>query len=316
MQKNHGKEETNMSKISFSYYQGKESEQFSFFRVPKILYTDPIFKNLSSDAKVLYGILLDRMELSIKNNWVDENNRVYIYFTIENIMEVMGWGNKKAVKVLAELDTDKGIGLIEKQRQGQGKPTKIYVKNFIMDNYSEMPKGNIKKCQKDNSRIVEKPSLEMSKGHGNNTNINNTDYSDTNLILSSGENSEDRLDREEIDIADKYRKIIHRNIEYEHYKRYGNYNIESIDNIVELMVDVCILEKGSVPINGNLAPVSVVKNRFLKLNSSHIEYIMNSLDENPSNIRNIRNYLLTTIYNAVNTMNQYYSTLVNYHQNG
>src|SRR5699024_7009374 len=159
----------------------------------------------------------------------------------------------------------------------------------------------IKKCQKDSSKIVEKPSLEMSKGHGNNTNINNTDYSDTNLILSSGENNKDGLEDDEIDIADKFRKIIHRNIEYEHHKRYGNYSIESIDNIVELMVDVCILEKGSVPINGNLVPVSLVKNRFLKLNSSHIEYIMNSLDENPSNISNIRNYLLTTIYNAVNT---------------
>ncbi|WP_246566728.1 replication initiator protein A [Tissierella simiarum] len=79
-----------MGEINFSYYHGKESEKFSFFRIPKVLYIDPIFKNLSSDAKVLYGILLDRMELSMKDNWVDENNRVYIYFTIENIMEVMG----------------------------------------------------------------------------------------------------------------------------------------------------------------------------------------------------------------------------------
>lgn len=103
-----------MAEVSFNYYHGKESEQFSFFRIPKVLYIDPIFKNLSSDAKVLYGILLDRMELSMKNGWVDENNRVYIYFTIESIMEVMGWGNKKSVKVLSELDTEKGIGLIEK----------------------------------------------------------------------------------------------------------------------------------------------------------------------------------------------------------
>lgn len=80
-----------MAKISFSYYQGRESEQFSFFRIPKVLYTDPIFKSLTSDAKVLYGILLDRMELSMKNEWIDENNRVYIYFTIESIMEMMGW---------------------------------------------------------------------------------------------------------------------------------------------------------------------------------------------------------------------------------
>lgn len=306
-----------MTEINFNYYHGRESEQFSFFRIPKVLYTDLIFKNLSSDAKVLYGILLDRMELSMKNNWVDENNRVYIYFTIENIMEIMGWGNKKSVKVLAELDTEKGIGLIEKQRQGQGKPTKIYVKNFIVDNFSGMSKGSFKKCQKDNSRNVEMTSLEMSKGHCNNTNINNTDFSDTNLILSSNEReSIDGLYTEQINLADKYRKRIHENIEYDHYQRYGNYNIESIDNIVELMVDICVLEKGNVPINGNPTPVSAVKGRFLKVNSSHIEYIMNSLDENPSNIRNIRNYLLTTIYNSVNTMDQYYSTLVNYHQNG
>ncbi len=176
-----------MGEIIFDYYHGRESEQFSFFRIPKVLYTDPIFKILSSDAKVLYGILLDRMELSMKNNWVDENNRVYIYFTIENIMEVMGWGNKKSVKVLSELDTEKGIGLIEKQRQGQGKPTKIYVKNFILDNFSKMSKGNFKEYQNDNSRNVESTSLEVAKGQCNNTNINNTEISDTNLISSIGE---------------------------------------------------------------------------------------------------------------------------------
>ncbi|NLJ98938.1 MAG: replication initiator A domain-containing protein, partial [Tissierellia bacterium] len=237
---------------------------------------------------------LDRMELSMKNNWVDGNNRVYIYFTIENIMEVMGWGNKKSVKVLSELDTEKGIGLIEKQRQGQGKPTKIYVKNFIVDNF-----------------------YEMSKGQGNNTNINNTEFSDTNPILSL-EEKENRLgfDRSRINKAEMYRDIIYKNIEYDHYKRYGRYSIDDIDNIVELMVDVCVQEGGTVPINGNHMPVEVVKSRFLKLSSGHIEYIMNSLEDNPSEVRNIRNYLLTTIYNAANTMSQYYRSLVNYNENG
>ncbi|MCF6461762.1 DUF6017 domain-containing protein [Clostridium sp. Cult3] len=306
-----------MAEINFNYYHGKESEQFSFFRIPKVLYTDPIFKNLSSDAKVLYGILLDRMELSMKNGWVDENNRVYIYFTIENIMEVMGWGNKKSVKVLSELDTEKGIGLIEKQRQGQGKPTKIYVKNFIVDNFSKMSKGNFKKCQKDNSRNVENTSQEMSKGQGNNTNINNTEFSDTNLILSIEEKENSSgFDRSKINKAEMYRDIIYKNIEYDHYKRYGRYSIDDIENIVELMVDVCVQEGGTVPINGNQMPVEVVKSRFLKLRSSHLEYIMDSLDRNPSEVRNIRNYLLTTIYNAVNTMSQYYRSLVNYNENG
>ena len=300
-----------MAEINFNYYHGKESEQFSFFRIPKVLYTDPIFKDLSSDAKVLYGILLDRMELSMKNSWVDENNRVYIYFTIENIMEIMGWGNKKSVKVLSELDTDKGIGLIEKQRQGQGKPTKIYVKNFIVDNSAGMSKGNFKKCLKDNSRNVENTSLEMSKEQGNDTNIINTEISDTNLILSS-EEGEDGIESTTINKAEIYRNLIHENIEYWHFKRYQISQIENIDNIVDLMVDICVQEAGTVSINGNPMPVEVVKSKFLKLNSSHIEYIMDSLDRNPSEVKNTRNYLLTTIYNAPNTMSQYYRSQVNY----
>lgn len=242
-----------MVEINFNYYHGKESEQFSFFRIPKVLYTDPIFKNLSSDAKVLYGILLDRMELSMKNCWVDEKNRVYIYFTIENIMEVMGWGNKKSVKVLAELDTEKGIGLIEKQRQGQGKPTKIYVKNFIADNLSGMSKGNFKKCQKNNSRNVENTSLEMSKEQCNYTNIINTEISDTNLILSS-EERKDRLESTTINKVELYRNLIHKNIEYWYFKRYQISQIENIDNIVDLMIDICVQEVGTVSINSNLMP--------------------------------------------------------------
>lgn len=304
-----------MAEINFNYYHGKESEQFSFFRIPKVLYTDPIFKDLSSDAKVLYGILLDRMELSMKNSWVDENNRVYIYFTIENIMEIMGWGNKKSVKVLSELDTDKGIGLIEKQRQGQGKPTKIYVKNFIVDSLSGMSKGSFKKCQKDNSRNVENTSLEMSKEQGNYTNIINTEISDTNLILSS-EERKDRLESTTINKVELYRNLIHKNIEYWYFKRYQISQIENIDNIVDLMVDICVQEVGTVPINGNPMPVEVIKSKFLKVNSSHIEYIMDSLDRNPSEVRNIRNYLLTTVYNAPNTISQYYRSQVNYDMSG
>ena len=73
----------------FNYYYGKEVEQFSFFRIPKLLFTDSTFSKLSSDAKVLYGILLDRMNLSMKNNWIGEENKAYIIFTIEEIAEIM-----------------------------------------------------------------------------------------------------------------------------------------------------------------------------------------------------------------------------------
>lgn len=103
-----------MEKIQFDYYRGMEAEQYSFYRVPKILFTAECFKELSCEAKVLYGLLLDRMSLSMKNHWLDEEERVYIIFTVEEIAELLNCGTQKAVKLLKELDSEKGIGLIEK----------------------------------------------------------------------------------------------------------------------------------------------------------------------------------------------------------
>lgn len=115
-------------KMNFKYFYGTEADQFSFYRIPKALFTNDCFKDLSSDAKILYGLMLDRMSLSIKNQWFDEENRAYIYFSIEDIMELLNCGRNKAVKSLQELDDEKGIGLIEKRRQGFGKVTIISFK--------------------------------------------------------------------------------------------------------------------------------------------------------------------------------------------
>ena len=115
----------------FDYFYGIEANQFSFYRIPRMLIKDPHFKELSSDAKLLYGLMLDRMAMSIKNGWLDEDNRVYIYYTLEDIMEDLGCARATCVRILSELDAKKGIGLIEKKRQGLGKPDIIYVKNFV-----------------------------------------------------------------------------------------------------------------------------------------------------------------------------------------
>ena len=120
------------TKIEFGYFHDYESEQFAFYRIPKVLFTDEYFRNLSSDAKVLYGLMLDRMALSIRHQWFDEEGKVYIIFTVEQVIQYMNCGRDKAMKTLAELDTKKGIGLIERVKQGFGKPDIIYVKNFIL----------------------------------------------------------------------------------------------------------------------------------------------------------------------------------------
>ena len=119
------------AETSFDYYYGDESNQFSFYRIPRQLVTGDRFKRLSTDAKLLYGLLLDRMSLSAKNGWYDEQGRVYIYYTLDEIQEDLNCGHDKATRMLVELDNGKnGFGLIERVRQGQGRPTKIYVKRF------------------------------------------------------------------------------------------------------------------------------------------------------------------------------------------
>ena len=114
--------------MQYEYFYGAQAEQFSFYRIPKALFTEPNFRELSTDAKVLYGILLDRMSLSLKNQWLDAQNKVYIIFTVEEIMDALNCANQKATRLMVELE--KQAGLIERKRQGLGKPNLIYVKNF------------------------------------------------------------------------------------------------------------------------------------------------------------------------------------------
>lgn len=179
---------------NFEYFYGTEAEHFIFFRIPKVLITDSRFKVMSTDSKLLYGLMLDRMGLSNRNGWVDEHNRVYIIYTMEEIIEDMGCARQKAAKLLDELDNI--VGLIERKRQGLGKPNIIYVKNFIyseeirFENQNsesmntinqEVPKSNSRKYDNQTSRSMNVESQEVPKSNGNNTNTNNTDYNNTDF---------------------------------------------------------------------------------------------------------------------------------------
>ena len=128
--------------MQYEYFYGAQAEQFSFYRIPKALVTEPNFRELSTDAKVLYGILLDRMSLSLKNQWLDAQNKVYIIFTVEEIMDALNCANQKATRLMVELE--KQAGLIERKRQGLGRPNLIYVKNFAAT-------INSKSCEKGDS---------------------------------------------------------------------------------------------------------------------------------------------------------------------
>ena len=176
--------------ILSDYFYGAESEEFIYFKIPRLLITDQKFKHVSTDAKLLYGILLDRMGLSAKNNWYDDYGRVYIYYTVDEICEDMCCGRDKAMKLLAELDKKKGIGLVERVKQGQGRPTKRYVKRFTTRTApskpdpppsddlipcSEVEKNHPKRSEKSTPRSRKKPPQEVEKTDPNQTKRNQPD---------------------------------------------------------------------------------------------------------------------------------------------
>ena len=280
----------------FDYFYDFEADQFSFYRVPKVMFTQDIYNDLSTEAKILYGILLDRVSLSTKNGWKDEAKRIYIIFTIEEILTFLHCSNTKAVKLLAELEEK---GLIEKKRQGLGKPNVIYVKNFIRQ-VAVKEEGHFKKCKNDTSGSVEFTSQEVSEVHCNNTDDNNTDISET-------ENS--------IDPADPMKAMD----DYQRYQAWfwsalGLGNLLKIypekevllQEIQNLLVDTCCSSRKTIRIGRQDMPTEAVKGRLMKLNEEHIRYVLDSLKHNANEVRNIQQYLLTSLYNAPATISSYY----------
>ena len=280
--------------MPFDYFYEEQSDQFSFYRIPKSLFIEERFQGISTDAKVLYGLLLDRNSLSKKNRWFDELGRIYIIFTITSIQGALGCGDKKATRLLVELER---YGLIERIKQGQGKPSIIYVKNFIV-----LPKQRFKTSQNNDSSMVKTTILESSKQRCNNTEFNNTDYSNTNLIYSEDEEFEER---------ESYRLYFNERLCIDNLKNDNPYEGEIIDGILELILDTVCSKKKSIRIAGEEKSVNVIKGRFMKLDSSHIQYVMACMKENTTKVRSIRQYLLAALYNAPITIGSYYQALVN-----
>lgn len=109
------------------YFEKNKTEKYAFYKIPKVLFTDEKYKTVSTDAKMPYGLLLDRMYLSAKNGWIDNHGRVYQFFTIKQGQELLRSGHNKIIKLFSEL---KKADLMQRKRQGQGKANIIYLKKF------------------------------------------------------------------------------------------------------------------------------------------------------------------------------------------
>ena len=307
-------------RIKLSYFYGREADQYSFYRIPKLLFTEEYFKKISVEAKVLYGLMLDRMSLSMKNQWFDTEGRAYIYYLLEDIMDAMGCSNKKAISIMKELDIESGIGLIEKKRQGQGKPTMIYLKQFMIqdaqkcNNYisgeksaiSEVKNLHVLKCKNVMSRSEEFTHPEVKKLHTNKNNINNTELSNTesNHIISGN-------DGIGFDV-EVYTEIIKENIELDILLERYPYDRELLTGIFDLILETVLCKNKSIVVASSEYPAELVRSKFLKLNMFHVEYAMDCMRKNTSKIHNIKKYLLAALFNAPSTISGYYQAEVNH----
>lgn len=278
--------------MGFDYFYGDQSQQFAFYRIPKILFTDPRFQGISTEGKILYGLLLDRVSLSRDNGWFDEEGRVYIIFTLASIRKAMNCSEKSAIKYLSELEK---VGLIERIRQGLGKPAVIYVKNFIDQDHLQVKTG-----KKYRSGTVITAEQDLNNLQGNNTDNNHTELNETDLILSE---DEERMG---------YESYLSEQIHLSELKKEYPYDSEMLEGLYELILDILCSRKKIIRIAGDEKPMNVVKSRFMKLNVEHIRYIMDCFLENTTKIRSIKQYMLAALYNAPATIDSYYRAEVNH----
>ena len=283
--------------MTLDYFYGQAGELFSFFRIPKALFQEQRFQNLSTDAKTLYGILLDRMSLSVKNEWFDKKGRVFIIFTIEDVKRTLRCADNKATRLLRELEE---FGLIERKRRGQGKPCLVYVKNFS----AESSKESVKNRDNDDSCGSKIACQDPVKSRGIKKKENKTEMNNTNLILS--DESEKMKNRE---LLEEY---FSRSLEMDLLLRLYPDDEDTLYQIVNLLVDTCATNRKLLHIAGDDKPAEVVRSRFMKLNADHIHFVLKCLAENSSPIRNMKQYLLASLYNAPTTMQLSYQNQTNH----
>ena len=283
--------------MTLNYFYGQAGKLFSFYRIPKALFQEQRFQNLSTDAKTLYGILLDRMSLSVKNEWFDKQGRVFIIFTIEDVKRALCCADNKATKLLRELEN---FGLIERKRRGLGKPSLVYVKNFSSDLSNE----RVQNRENHESGSPKNACQDSPKSRCNKNKKSKTERNNTNPILS------DEL--EEMKNRKLLEEYFSRSLEIELLLRLYPDDEDTIYQIVDLLVDTCDSKRKLIRIAGDDKPAEVVLSRLKKLNADHICFVLDCLAANTSPIRNMKQYLLAALFNAPTTIQLYYQNKVNH----
>ena len=275
----------------FEYFYGSEADDFTFYRIPKKIITSPHFKDISYGTKMLYGLLFDRVGLSIMNGWFDEENRAYIIFSIQEIMDMMYCSKPTAIKFMSELED---AGLIERQKRGRGLTDYIYVKK-VVDNDKVVKNVDHKESKNFTSEGQEVELQEVKDFNPNNTNINNNYFNDIYTIPPPASREE-------------YEEFIKENIEYDILKL--DFKGEWLDNIIELMLDVVCSDSKTMRVNQTNIPIDQVRKRYLSINDMHIRYLDDFVRKNNYVIHNFRSFYISAIYNAPLMIDAFYDKWV------
>ena len=313
----------------FDYFYGNEAEQYQFYRVPQALFTNEKFSKISCESKLLYGFLLDRCGLSRKSKWFDNDGKLYVFFKQEEAIEKLNIGKNKAVKIFDELER---TGLIIRKKQGQGKPTKIYVCNFTKEiavkqedqtsaentekevKTPENRESDFSVTPKSNQTEVKTPKNGKSKlsktGSQYIYSLNQTEINHTNPSIyreqETKQTSEtDGWTDDEITECEEFIKM---NIDYNDLLREG-VSPNTLDMIVDIMLEAYNPLNEFIKIQGQSVKRTIALRQYEKLDSDHIRYILDSINEEArkKKIKNMRPYLKSCLYNAPHSMDMYYT---------
>lgn len=292
--------------MRFDYFYGRGTEPFAFLQVPRVLIEDERFADITTDAKFLYSFMLNRSFLSARSGWLDDAGRVYIYYTLEQIMADMHCANQKGTKLLKELEK---AGLIERQKQGQGKATRIYVKDFSTGLHGD---GNRKNQTHENreSRDVRITSPDSWKSCTNKIHINKTDMRETdpiNLSVVSVDQADRVVMKDSIQLRKRCEEYLREKLNITDFMKDHPFQEGKIHEILKIMVEVLCSNDTTIRISGKDRSADVVKDRFMEINEDHLGCILDCFEQQTSDIHNMTEYLKTTIYNAPLIMEHYYA---------
>ena len=323
----------------FDYIYSDSKRKFSFIKLPSVLFTDERFSGLTNDMKLLYALMLDRVSLSVKNGWVDSKGRVYICFPLAEIEEKLHVASQKASRLLKALEK---AGLIERVRQGLGKPDRIYVKDCCkgvaesdaeVDLPAPIPQSTVAESitvetvEKTEISVVpdddfDVPMHEKSQPEP----VKNTVQSCENAQVTQYNNQNNKTIRNQSDPISQtagrmdgmeqrktYEQLVKANIEYDWFKDVFTLSpnepqrpkgtIEELDDIVAIMVDCICTRAKTIRVGGQNMDAEVVRSQLLKLNNEHIQYVFDRVYGYAGEIANVKAYMITVLYNAAITMN-------------